>query len=133
MEESEYAGYVQINQDASVLNDGEADRSRRPFWLDLEATSEIISTVVAACLADDVWASKLTAMLNHWYSKSTVTLGPDGDMNDVKAIGLVVFAAKNADFSLPQALVENLSALRISYDQLHPDMGLLPQDSLVRQ
>ena len=31
MEESEYAGYVQINQDASVLNDGEADRSRRPF------------------------------------------------------------------------------------------------------
>ena len=87
-----------------------------------------ISTVVTACLADDVWASKLTAMLNHWYSKSTVTLGPDGDMNDVKAIGLVVFAAKNADFSLPQALVENLSALRISSDQLHPDMGLLPQD-----
>ena len=112
MEESEYAGYVQINQDASVLNDGEADRSRRPFWLELEAKSEFgiwgkksISTVVAACLADDVWASKLTAMLNHWYSKSTVTLGPDDDMNDVKAIGLVVFAAKNADFSDPQALV----------------------------
>ena len=89
---------------------------------------KFISTVLAACLADDVWASKLTAMLHHWYSKSTVTLGPDDDMSDVKAIGLIVFAAKNADFSDPQALVENLSALRISYDQLHPDMGLLPQD-----